>query len=367
MATNSARSRAVIFAGGVGTRMWPVSRVNFPKQFEKIIDKKSTIQLTVEHLRPEFSWENIFISTNYHYLKIIQRQLPKIPRQNIIGEPVRRDVAPAVGYLMAILSKLGDEPAVILWSDHIRNKLKTFKKVLRAGEKFIESNPEKFLFVGEKPRFANQNLGWIKVGRYRRKRDGLKIFAFQSIKYRPDTALVKKFFESKKYYWNPGYWFVKPSFVLTQYKRFQPIMYKKLVKLVDSFGKNEHQKILQKIYPTLEKISFDNAILEKLEPEFGEVIVADMGWSDVGTWQALKEALQKDKRENVVWGDNFAYKSENSLVYNYTSSLVTTVGVEGLVVVATDDVVLVTSQDSMAEIKELVELFKQNKRYKKYT
>ncbi len=363
----SKAAKAVIFAGGVGTRMWPVSRVNFPKQFEKIINGQSTIQLTVKHLRPEFSPKDIFISTNKKYVGIIRRQLPNIPSQNVIGEPARRDVAPAVGYLMSILTKAGDEPTVILWSDHIRKNLATFKKVLKAGEEFIRKNPKIFLFIGEKARFANQNLGWIQVARCETKLKGLPLFAFKGIKYRPSLEKAEKFFQSKKYYWNPGYWVVKPSFVLEQYKRFQPVMYKKLTKLADSFGQKSHLQALETIYPTLKKISFDEAILEKLEPEKGKVIVVDMGWSDVGTWQALKEALQKEEKDNVVFGKSFLYKSENNLAYNYSSQLVAAVGVKDLAIVVTKDVILVCQQEAMPAIKELVNSFGKSKKYKKYT
>lgn len=360
-------AKAVIFAGGVGTRMWPASRTNFPKQFEKIINNKSTIQLTVDHLRPEFDWKDIYISTNTNYVNIIRKQLSKIPKENIIGEPVRRDVAPAVGYLMAILEKLGDKPTLILWSDHVRKNLREFKKMIKVGQEFINQNPNKFLFVGEKPRFATSNLGWIEIGTKRETIDGMEIFDFKTLKYQPDELLAQKFFSSKKYFWNPGYWAVKPSFVMQQYQKFQPQMYDKLKQLVDSFGKPEHKKILGKIYPTLDKISFDNAILEKLEPEKGVVLVANMGWSDVGTWQALKEVLQKKQTDNITHGETFAYNSENNLIYNYSSKMVTCIGLKSKVVVVTNDVILVCDQNSMGEIKKVVEVFEKDNRYKKYT
>ncbi len=361
------KMKAVIFAGGVGTRMWPVSRTNFPKQFEKIIQGKSTLQLTVAHLRPEFKWEDIYISTNVSYVKIIQKQLPRLPKSNIIGEPVRRDVAPAVGYLMTILEKKGDRPTLILWSDHLRKNLAAFKKMLKAGQKYLVLNPNKFLFIGEKPRFANQNLGWIETGKKSGEIDGLSIHRFKSLKYQPDLSLAEKFFRAHNYYWNPGYWLVKPSLVLEQYRKFKPEMYKQLEILGSSFGKAEHSSKLKKIYPTLEKISFDKAILEKLDPEKAEVMVVDMGWSDVGTWQALKEALQKEAKANVVYGKTYSFESEDNLVYSYTPQLVTTVGLKGTVVVVTKDVVLVCQQNAMAEVKKLVEIFEKDKNYQKYT
>jgi len=368
MAINTTiKARAVIFAGGIGTRMWPVSRTTYPKQFEKIINNKSTIELTIDHLRPEFAWEDIYISTNILYVDIIRRQLPKIPQANIIGEPARRDVAPAVGYSMAIMERLGAEPVVILWSDHIRNKPQVFKKIIKTGVEFINKNPEKFLFVGQKPRFANQNLGWIEIGKTREIFKGFKIYNFNGLVYQPDKDLAEKFYKSKRHFWNPGYWVVKPSLVMQQYKKFAPDMFKKLLELADSYGLKDHKKTLNEIYPSLEKISFDKAILEKLEFKKGAVMVADMGWSDVGTWQALKETLQKNPEENVCYGKTYSLKTINSLVYNYTPKLIATVGLKDTAVVVTSDVILVCNENCMSEIKTLVEILGKNNKYKKYT
>lgn len=360
--------KAVVFAGGVGTRMWPLSRVRTPKQFEKIIDKKSTLQMTIDRLRPEFSWENIYISTGAKYKHIISQQLPKIPLKNIISEPARRDVAASVGYASSILAKTSsNEPFVILWSDHLMKKVSVFKKVLQTGGEFINSHKNKFLFIGQEPRFANQNLGWIELGKEKNKINGFSIYEFKSWKYRPNIQLARQFYKSKRHYiWNPGYWIVTPSFVLEQYKRFMPEMYKKLIKLQQSYGTKEHSKQLGKIYPTLEKISFDDAILEKLEPEKAVVLPADFGWSDIGTWQALKEALQVKKSDNVTKGEVFSFQCENNLIYNYNKQIITAIDLEGLVVINTNDVLLICPQESMKNIKKVVNQFKQTKN-KKYT
>lgn len=359
--------KAVVFAGGVGTRMWPLSRQQTPKQFEKIIEGKSTLQLTINRIRPEFAWEDIYVSTGEKYKNIVSKQLPRIPVDNIIGEPVMRDVAGAVGYLSAIVAKsLPDEPFVILWSDHLMERVNVFKKVLMTGGRFISRNKDKFLFIGQKPRFANQNLGWIELGKQIETIDGFKIHQFKSWKYRPDVQLAKQFYKSGHHVWNPGYWIVVPSLVLAQYKKFMPTMYKKIMKLQQSFGTKEHQPQLEKIYPTFEKISFDDAILEKLETDKAVVLPADFGWSDIGTWQALKEGLQKSPADNVVEGKVFLYECKDNLIYNYTDKLVTAIELNGLVVVNTDDVLLVCSKESMKGIKKVVTQFKQGK-YKDLT
>lgn len=350
--------KAVIFAGGVGTRMWPLSRKKTPKQFEKIIENQSTLQLTVKHLRPEFSFENIYISTNKKYIKIIRDQLSRIPVKNIVSEPVRRDLAPAVGYLCSILAKEDpDQPFVILWSDHMRKKLKNFKKALEVGQKLILEDAKRFVFMGEKPDFANQNLGWIETGEKIKTVKGINVYKFKSWHYRPSAELAKKYFKDKRWFWNPGYWVVTPKFVLEQYQRFLPGMYQKLLKLQESFGTKKHAEELEKIYPQMEKISFDDGILSKVEPEKAVVLGCDLGWADIGTWEALKEVLQKHPLQNLIKGNAYLYNCQDLMVYNFTPQLVTTINLKGMVVVATDDVILICPEESMKEIKKVVEEF----------
>src|SRR3989338_982470 len=153
--------KAIIFAGGVGTRLWPLSRRRSPKQFEKVIGDKSTLQLAVERLLPDFSWEDIYIATSGRYEAIVYQQLPKLPKTNLISEPEIRDVGPAVGLVTAVLyKKFGDVPVVILWSDHLVKKTSLFKKIIAACEKVIKEKRQTIVFIGQKPRFASQNLGW---------------------------------------------------------------------------------------------------------------------------------------------------------------------------------------------------------------
>lgn len=366
--TSKNNMKAVVFAGGVGTRMWPLSRVHSPKQFEKMVGSKSTLQLTVARLRPEIDWQNIYISTGAVYAPLVKKQLPGILAENIIGEPKMRDVAGAVGLLSAIIAKKDENcPMAILWSDHIMRRVDEFKKALHVGSEYIRKNSNKILFLGHKARYANQNLGWIQMGEEIKRLNGFKILQFKSWKYRPDFKLVQKFFKNKNYAWNPGYFISTPGFILKQYQRFMPEMYKKIIELQQAYGKPGYKRKFKKIYPTFEKISFDDAILEKLEPEKAVVVSVDFGWSDLGTWVAFKEALQKSDKENVTKGKVFLHQCENSLVYNYSDQLLTTIDLKGMVVVNTEDVLLVCTKESMKNIKKVVSHFKTKEKYKKFT
>lgn len=354
MARTSSKSpmKAVIFAGGVGTRMWPLSRKSSPKQFEKIVGDQSTLQLAVGRLRPEFNWEDIYVSTGQQYESLIQSQVPQLPKDNIIAEPEMRDVAPAVGYVASLLAKHNpDEPFAILWSDHLINKVDVFKNILLVGADYIREHPHKILFIGQKARFPNQNLGWIQQGKHIASVNGFKLHKFKSWHYRPNIQLARKFCNNPNYSWNPGYFVATPGFILEQYHRFMPDMHKQLKNL------QENPEKLKNIYPKLEKISFDNAILERLEPEKAAVLATDMGWSDIGAWEALKEALQTTREDNVTHGKVYTHNTRDSLVYNYTNKLITTIDLDGMLVIVSEDVILVCPQESVPEIKKVVNSF----------
>lgn len=355
---NEKKLRVVIFAGGVGTRMWPLSRKSTPKQFEKIVGDKSTLQLSVERIKPDVADEDIYISTGREYVDIVRQQLPTIPEKNIIGEPEMRDVAPAVGYLMSILAKEDPwGPVAILWSDHLVEHVDKFKSAIAAGAEYIREHKETFVFLGQKARFPNQNLGWIEFGDKIKDIDGFAMRKFVSWHYRPDIETAKKYFESGRHTWNPGYFIVAPQFVLNQYKIHAPVMYDKLKEIISSYGKPNHSDVLNAIYPTMEKISFDDAVVTKTEPEKAVVITVDLGWSDVGTWEALKEAIQGNPNANIVQGNVHTFDTNNSVVYGYTDQMVTTLGLEGMIVVVTPDVVMVAPQDRIPDVKKMLAEF----------
>lgn len=365
--TSKTDMKAIIFAGGIGTRMWPLSRKSSPKQFEPIINGKSTLQLSLERLLPEFNPKNIYISTGEQYIKIISKQIPQIPKNNIVGEPEMRDVGPAVGYLMTRLSQDDpDTPVAILWSDHLVEHVDRFKQALISGGKYLASHPDQFVFIGQRPRFANQNLGWIEYGSTIQNVNGSQLHTFESWHYRPDISTAKKYFKSGKHAWNPGYFVVTPKFVLQKFKKHAPQMYKQLQAIKSSLGTKNEIKTIKKIYPQMEKVDFDTAILQRIPQKDAVVMSVELGWSDVGTWESLKEALQAHPSENVTHGNVYTHKTSNSIIHSHTKQLVTSIDLDDVAVVVTDDVVMVTRQSSIPEIKTMLKLFDGTK-LEKYT
>lgn len=350
---------AVIFAGGVGTRLWPLSRKKSPKQFEKIIGNKSTLQLAADRLQPDFSWEHVYVSTGKAYVPTVQAQLSQLPADHIVGEPEVRDVGPAVGLMTAILAKTKpDEPMVILWSDHLVRKEALFRNILHAAGEIIARDPGKIIFVAQKPRFASENLGWISFGKEVSREETIAFHTFVDFQYRPDKQTAQKYLASGHHAWNLGYFVTTPRFLLTQYKRFVPNVYAGLETIADAWGSPAFDAVLGSVYPTLEKISFDNAILEKLDPTQALVVSENIEWSDIGAWEALKEALQEAEEKNVTQGKVLLNDTSDSLIYNYTDKLVVTIDLDDMLVVNTDDVILVCKKGSVPKIKKLVENMK---------
>lgn len=351
--------KAVIFAGGAGTRLWPLSRKKSPKQFEKIVGDKSTLQLAIERLTPEFNAKDIFISTNIIYRNMISEQLPQIPPQNFIFEPEKKDVGPAIALVMGILKRISPkEPVAILWSDHLVKKVAKFQKILRTAGTYINKHPDKIIFIAHKPRYASTNLGYIHVGKQKLSINGFSAHDFAGFKYKPDEVTAQKFYRSGDYAWNLGYFVTTAEFIDKAFKLLAPNIYNNTEKILGHYGKSTFESALKNSYGKIESISFDNAILENLDKDSALVLVEDIGWSDIGAWEQLKEALESHQYENVIRGEVYLEHVRDSLIYNYDDKrLIVGIDLDENIIVNTKDVILIAKKTSVDKIKKLVESF----------
>lgn len=349
--------KIVLFAGGVGSRLWPLSRKNAPKQFGKIIADRSMLQIAVHKLFPEFTWNEVYISTGTKYSSLISEQLPQLPQENIIVEPEMRDVGPAVGLVVAqMVKKSPNEPLVLLWgSDHLVKREALFRKILRKAEKIVQKDPEKIVFIAQKPRYGNQNVGYIEFGEEIESNKDMAIHSFTGFQYAPPIEKAQEFATDGRHAWNLGYFVTTPALLWKLFEEFSPELFKHLEKIHDAYGTDEYESVLLDVYPKIEKISFDHAILEKMDPSTGCVISADIGWSDIGAWEALKEALSDKVDANVTKGKIMLENCTDSILHNETKQLIVGIDLQGLVVVSMDDVVLICPKDSVPKIKKFVQ------------
>lgn len=360
--------KVIIFSGGVGTRFWPASRKKFPKQFHAVVGKRSLLQSRIDSLVKEFNVDDIFISTNAEYVDEVKDQLPEVPFENIIAEPMMKDTAAAVGYAVVKLQKRfgKDEPVAILWSDHIVKKPEIFLDSLKlAGKLVLENN--KFVLLAVPPRYPSSDRGYMKTGkRIKQYTPHIGVYKFEKFVEKPDVETAKEFILDGSYYWNPGYLVATPELIMSKYQDFAPEIFEGLSKIADNIDSKDIAKIEEKVFESFEKVALDYVISENLEPNDALVVVSKMDWSDVGEWSSLKEAMEEDESDVITKGNVLDKNSEDTLIYNYSDkTLVATLNLKKMIVVVTEDAILVCNKGDIAEVKKMVKGF-DNTKYSNY-
>jgi len=342
---------AAIMAGGVGTRLWPLSRQTRPKQALQLIGGRTMFQHAVDRLAPLFPAEHIFVVTGKNHARILRPQTPQLPDKNFILEPMGRDSGPAVG-LGAIHLRRRDPDAVMamLTADHYIADVERFRGVLAAAEKVARSG--KIVTLGIQPGFPSTGFGYIQQGESLGQFDGFA--AYRAVKFteKPDAATANIFFESGQYSWNSGMFIWHVDRVLAEFQRQRPQMYHQLMTIANALGTPDEAHVLAKTWPQIEKRSVDFAIMEGAENV--AVIPVEMGWSDVGSWATLLDIVSGDDRGNVVSGEHLGIGTTGTLVHG-ENRLVVTIGLEDMIIVDTDDVVLICPKDRAQEVKAVVD------------
>lgn len=354
--------KIVVFSGGNGTRMWPVSRKNLPKQFQNLVGEKSMFQQMVDMLFTGFAAEDIFVVTGKDYVELVKTQEPKLPTENILGEPEMRDTLAAVGFASAYLSKKfpGETMAAIWGADHIVKEVDTFIRALKVAEE-LAVEKEVIAKVDVRPTFPSVHLGYIKIGDLVEQRSEFEIYEFEKHVEKPDFETALRFLETGKYLWNTGYFVWKLEKIMELFKKYTPEVSEVLVQIQKAVGTNNETETIANLYQNIDKISIDNALFEKLDSADQLEIIAQLGWTDIGAWNVLKDELASESMENVTKGEHINIDTTNCLVFGPEEGkkIIATIGLEGLIIVDTKDALLICPKDRSQDVKKVVEAIKE--------
>jgi len=346
---------AVIMAGGKGERFWPKSRMHMPKQFLSLTsDGKTMIQLTVDRIKPLIDIEDIFVVTNKDYKALVLEQLSDLPEENIFLEPVAKNTAPCIGLAAVyIKNKYEDAMMVVLPSDHLIKYNELFIDTLKDAIKLAKE--ESYMAtIGITPSYPEIGYGYIHFGA---KKEGVSGNAYEVLNFveKPDIETAKEYLASGKYLWNSGMFVWKASTILDNFHKLLPEVYKGLIKIYEAIGTEEADAVLEQEFVAFKPESIDYAIMEKAENIY--TFPGNFGWDDVGSWIALERINKSNEKGNIVMGNVITIDSKNSII-QAQDKLIATVGIKNLIIVDTQDALLICAKDSTQDVKKVLENLK---------
>lgn len=359
-----AETFAIIMAGGVGTRLWPLSRKNRPKQFLDFFGDGTMIEKTVERLKGLVPTENILIVTNKQGKELALEHVPEIPAENIIVEPVGRNTAPCIALATAYIRKRNpNATAIVLPADHLIPDTARFQQTLSAAIE-IANRANALVTLGIKPTRPETGYGYIQSDhgdeelvnsvhdRYSVRAHRVKTFA-----EKPDLETARKFLESGDFLWNSGVFIWKINSLIGEFERSMPELYKDMLAIYDSIGTAEEHETIDQIYTWTHAISIDYGIMEKAELVY--VIEGTFEWSDLGSWDEVMKFRLKNGEEDPQSTENvFLQEAENTIVFKPKGKAIAVIGLEDVIVVDTEDALLICKRNKSQDVKHVVDALK---------
>ncbi|SHO47111.1 mannose-1-phosphate guanylyltransferase [Anaerocolumna xylanovorans] len=344
---------ALIMAGGRGERFWPKSRKNLPKQFLSLTgDGKTMIQLTIERILPLVNMEDIYIATNRDYYDLVIEQLPLIPRENVLCEPIGRNTAPCIGLgAIHILRKYEDAIMMVLPSDHLIKYNSMFVNTLKDACEVAEMG-ENLVTIGITPDYPETGYGYIKFNSERCNKRAFEVDCFVE---KPNLEVAKEYLTTEEYLWNSGMFIWKVSSIMEKFKSILPDIYKGLEKIKSSIGTTEEEFTLEKEFYNFQSISIDYGIMEKSKGIY--TVPGAFGWDDVGSWLAVERIRKTNEFGNIVAGNIITINSKNCIIEG-ANKLIATVGIEDLIIVDSEDATLICDKRSANDIKKILDNLK---------
>jgi mannose-1-phosphate guanylyltransferase len=342
-------------AGGSGTRLWPRSRESRPKQLLNLLSDRTMLQEACQRIAPLVPDDRIFVVTGESYTDVVRQQVPQVPAGNIIGELEGHGTAPCIGLSALHLKRLDPEAVMaVLTADHYIEKADGLRRALEAAAQVAEEGH--LVTLGIQPNHPSTGYGYIKRAEKLAQANRLDVYRVEKFTEKPDLPTAQAFMESGRYYWNSGMFIWKVSTILREFEKLMPKFHGQLMEIDAALGTAEERAVLERVWPQVENETIDYGIMERAEDV--AVIPVDIGWSDVGDWTALSELLPADAEGNIVIGQHIGLDTESSLIYS-PHRLVTTIGLEDMIVVDTADALLVCPRERAQEVRDLVRKLKE--------
>ena len=351
---------AMIMAGGGGTRFWPRSRANRPKQFLSFAGDRSLLQGTRDRLAAPIAASATWVLTGAAHVHQACEQLPDLIPEHIVGEPMGRDTAACIGLGAALIAKKDPDATMIVTpADHLIEPEREFHRAIQAAEQFIADHPDALLTFGIPPQYPATGFGYIQRGESMGERLGVAASKVHAFKEKPNAETAERFLIDGDYLWNSGIFVWKVATILNELKRQRPQLHAAIMRIAEAWETPEQDAVFAKEYEAIEKISIDYAVMENAANVI--VIQAPYQWDDVGSWLALERRNPQDADGNTIQGQHTGINTSNCVIVSDSDHLITTIGVKDLLIVQDGNATLVADRNDEEAVKQLVEKLKQSR------
>lgn len=341
---------ALIMAGGKGTRFWPLSTEEKPKQFLNLIGSETMIQMTVNRIKPIIPVERIFVCTGEIYVDLVKEQLPELPERNIIVEPEGRNTTPCIALSAFVINRYyKDSTMVVLPSDHLIKNEEEFRNIILEADNFIENNKNAIVTLGMEPTRAETGYGYIKCSENKTKSIKSEVIKVDRFVEKPNKELAKEYVSSGNYLWNGGMFIWTVENILSEISKYSPNTFEAL-HAIEAVEEEYLQDLINNQYVNTEAISIDYSVLEKSKEIY--VIPSNFGWDDIGSWEAIERYTIKDDFGNVVIGKATSLKGNNNLLVSSNHRVIVE-GLSDIYVIENDGKIIVGQKSNVVNVKEL--------------